>query len=85
MEIDCLRVWIRVSDEERARRIMERENLDFDSALSASRQRNEDDMQRYRILYGIDLDDMTPYNLIVDADSLDADGVFNMVNSRMGA
>ena len=85
MEIDCLRVWVRVSDEERARRIMERENLDFNSALSTSRQRNEDDMQRYRALYGIDLDDMTPYDLIVDADSLDAEGVFKLVNSRIGA
>jgi len=84
MEIDCLRVWVRVSDEERARRIMEREGLDFNSALSASKQRNEDDMQRYMTLYGIDLDDMSPYNLIVDADSLDAEGVFKMVNSRIG-
>jgi len=85
LEIDCLRVWISVSDEERARRIMEREGLDYDTALSASRQRNQDDMLRYRTLYGIDLDDMTPYNMIVEADSIDADQVFNLVNSRIGA
>jgi len=84
LEIECLRVWIRVSDEERARRIVEREGLDYATALSVSRQRNEDDMQRYRVLYGIDLDDMAPYNLIVDADSLDADEVFSLVNSRIG-
>ena len=85
LEIDCLRVWISVSDEERARRIMEREGLDYDTALSASRQRNQDDMLRYRTLYGIDLDDMTPYNMIVEADSIDADEVFRLVNSRVGA
>ena len=42
-------------------------------------------MLRYRTLYGIDLDDMTPYNMIVEADSIDADQVFNLVNSRIGA
>jgi predicted cytidylate kinase len=84
LDIECLKVWIRVSDEERARRIVEREGLDYGTALSVSRQRNEDDMQRYRVLYGIDLDDMAPYNLIVDADSLNADEVFSLVNSRIG-
>ena len=63
---------------------MEREGLDYDTALSASRQRNQDDMLRYRTLYGIDLDDMTPYNMIVEADSIDADEVFRLVNSRVG-
>jgi len=40
-------------------------------------------MERYLKLYGIDLDDMSPYNLVVDADELDADGVFGVVSAAL--
>ena len=39
--------------------------------------------ERYRELYGIDLDDMRPYNLVVDADELDAEGVFAFVSAAL--
>ena len=41
-------------------------------------------MERYRVLYGIDLDDMSPYSLVVDADELDADEVFGVVSTTLG-
>ena len=66
--IDCLRVWVEVSDMERAKRILSREGGDFETVHSASLQRNSDDMARYKVLYDIDLDDMSPYNLIIEAD-----------------
>ena len=41
-------------------------------------------MDRYRELYGIDLDDMSPYTLVVDADELDAEEVFGVVSTVLG-
>jgi len=35
-------------------------------------------------LYGIDLDDTSPYNLVVDADDKDEEEVFDAVNSNLG-
>ena len=47
----------------------------------SSQQRQEDDMDRYSSLYGIDLDDMSPYHLVIDADSKDESEVFNEVDA----
>ena len=36
-----------------------------------------------QILYDIDLDDMSPYSLIIDADSIGADEVLSIVRSKI--
>ena len=81
--IECLRIWIEVSDEERARRIQSREGGNFDDVLESSQRRNSDDMERYQELYGINLEDMSPYNMIIDADNLDALEVLEMVQREL--
>jgi len=40
-------------------------------------------MARYRTLYDIDLNDMTPYSIVVDADEAGADEVFRMVSAEL--
>ena len=82
--LDCLRVWVSVSDEEMARRIQIREGGDLSDRLQESKQRQSDDNQRYKELYGIDMENLTPYNLIVDADDIDADEVFRLVSNELG-
>ena len=82
--LQCLRVWVSVSDEERARRIQNRAGGDYQTCLEFSKQRQSDDMERYRVLYDIDLDNMSPYTLVVDADELDADEVFGVVSTALG-
>ena len=81
--IDCLRVWVEVSDRERANRIMSREGGDFERVHSDSLQRNSDDMARYKILYDIDLDDMSPYNVIIEADDLSPSEVLAIVKGKL--
>lgn len=82
--LNCLRVWINVSERERAKRIQKREGGDFGDCLRKSQNRQRDDMERYSILYGINLDDMSPYNLVVDADEKDEMEVFQAVDSELG-
>ncbi|MBR79578.1 MAG: cytidylate kinase [Euryarchaeota archaeon] len=82
-DIDCLRVWVQVSDHERARRIQMREGGSIDECLERSRQRQSDDMDRYMELYGINLDDMSPYNLVIDADEKDENEVFEIVVNEL--
>ena len=78
--INCHRIWIHTSDEERARRIQTREGGDLETRLGESRKRQSADKARYETLYNIDLDDMTPYSLVVDADNLSAEEVFKIVS-----
>ena len=82
--LNCLRVWVNVSEQERAKRIQKREGGDFDDCLRASQNRQRDDMERYSILYGINLDDMSAYNLVIDADEKDELEVFQAVDSELG-
>ena len=82
--LNCLRVWVNVSEQERAKRIQKREGGDFDDCLRKSQNRQRDDMERYSILYVINLDDMSPYNLVVDADEMDELEVFQAVDSELG-
>ena len=82
--LNCLRVWINVSEQERAKRIQKREGGDFGDCLRKSQNRQRDDMERYSTLYGINLDDMSPYNLVVDADEKDEMEVFQAVDSELG-
>ena len=82
--LDCLRVWVNVSEQERARRIQKREGGDLEDCLRKSQKRQRDDMERYSTLYGINLDDMSPYNLVIDADEKDELEVFREVDSELG-
>ena len=84
MGINCLRVWISVSDEKRARRIQTREGGELEERLLESKQRQDDDNQRYMELYQIDMSDMTPYNLVIDSDEIDANEVFRLVSNELG-
>tara|TARA_B100000700_G_scaffold287645_1_gene343489 strand:+ start:125 stop:679 length:555 start_codon:yes stop_codon:yes gene_type:complete len=83
LAIDCLRVWVNTSDEERARRVQNREGGSFEQRLVESSARQSADKERYRALYDIDLDEMTPYNLVVNADNLTAEEVFSLVKSAI--
>ena len=84
-EVECLRVWIQVSEEVRAARIQKREGGDLEECLQKSSQRQKDDMERYSTLYGINLEDMSPYNLVINADEKDENQVFEIVNSHLGS
>ena len=81
--IECARVWIEVSDDERARRIQKREGGSLQDCLARSKNRQNDDKDRYLQLYGIDLDDLSPYTLVVDADEKDEEEVYNLVSDEL--
>ena len=66
-EVDATRVWIDAAEEERARRVALREHVEAAAALEANRAREASERRRYRTYYGIDLDDRSVYDLVVDS------------------
>ena len=84
LKLNCIKIWLSVSDTERAQRIQNREGGDFSTCLEKSIQRQKDDMDRYKTLYNINLDDLSPYDLIVEADEKNEDEVFQIVNNYLG-
>lgn len=66
-ELDAVRVWIDAEEGERARRVAGREHADQQAALAANRAREASERRRYRTYYGIDLDDLSVYDLVIDS------------------
>lgn len=66
--VDALKVWLSASDETRARRVAERENGDWRKILEDNRERNQSDANRYRDIYGFDLNDTSIYDLTLQTD-----------------
>ena len=66
--VDALKVFLRASDEVRARRVAQREGTDWRAVLQQNRVRQGSDSKRYRDIYGFDLDDTSIYDLVLDSD-----------------
>ena len=79
LELPCLRIWLDVTDEERARRVASRESLSQAEALMANQQRAVVDGERFRILYDLAPEDPVPYTHIIDATSLNASQILEHV------
>ena len=77
--LNCVRAWLDVTDEERARRVANREGLAFDDALAANRIRADVDQERFRLLYDLVPEDPTPYTLVLDATNLNATEILEHV------
>ncbi len=61
-----LRVWLACDDGERARRVASREGRTPNEARRLNDRREASEAQRYRAYYGIDIGDLTIYDLVVD-------------------
>lgn len=61
------KVWIRANSAERAQRVSARDGLSRQDALAANDRREQSEHVRYFRYYGIDLDDVSIYDLVVDS------------------
>ncbi|MCU1370352.1 MAG: cmk [Ilumatobacteraceae bacterium] len=75
----ALRIWIHCDEVERARRVGARDGHDPDEALTANQEREASERQRYQDFYGIDLRDVSIYDLIVDSTSTPPDAVIDQI------
>ena len=77
LDLPILRLWLEVSDEERARRVAEREGLQ--EALDANRERSAVDGERFKLLYDLLPEDPEPYTHVLDATVLNASQILDAV------
>ncbi|TSD16005.1 cytidylate kinase [Haloglomus irregulare] len=69
------RMWLNAPLAVRAQRIAEREDKSVDRAHEETRARAESEAGRYREYYGIDIADLSIYDLVLNTARLDPDGV----------
>ena len=81
LNIDCVRLWIDVSDEIRAQRVVDREGGTVSQALEANAKRSAVDAARFSQLYDIQPQDPEAYTHVLDAGEMSIDEVLSAVSS----
>lgn len=61
-----LKVWLRAPVDVRAARVARREGLGVAAARADLTEREHSEWARYKAAYNIDIDDLSPYHLVVD-------------------
>jgi cytidylate kinase len=61
-----VRIFYNPPLEIRAKRYAEREGVDYETAIESVKRRDEADIKKYKILYGIDSEDLSKYHIIID-------------------
>ena len=77
--LQCPRIWVDVSEEVRAERVVNREGGSIDLQLNLIRERMNSDASRYMQFYGLDINSHVPYTYVIDSDQKDAEEVLRDV------
>jgi len=68
--VEALRVWIGAAAKTRAQRICKREGLRLAKACADTLRRDKDNRRRYLETYGLDLNDLSIYDSVIQTDNL---------------
>ena len=74
-----LKIWLKAPMDIRARRVAGREGLAYGEALSAMKNREQSEHKRYDQYYGINLDDLSIYDLVIDSSRWRENGIVEMI------
>jgi len=79
MENADLKVYLTASDEERARRISKREGGSVEEQLETTRRRDANDTARYKRIYGIDNNDTSVADLVIDTEGKTPEQIVDII------
>ncbi len=83
-QLPALKVWVTCDDAERARRVAERDGGDVEAQRAAMLEREASEADRYRRYYGVDLTDLSVYDLVLDSTSTAPDDLARQVLAAWG-
>jgi cytidylate kinase len=76
-----LKIYLTASFKERVRRIASRESMSFEEAEKETRIREELERDRYIQYYGVDITDLTKYDIIINTSSFNIDTAANILKN----
>lgn len=77
--IPAFKIYLHASPEVRVSRIGVREGESVEAAQEATELREASEAKRYKMYYGIDISDLSVYDLVVDTDRLDPQQVIDTI------
>ena len=82
---EAFTVYLAASPEVRATRIHGREGGSLEEKTAFTRKRDSEDKRRYRELYGIDMDDYSFVNAVIDVEKPKPEEIVELIIDRMKA
>lgn len=77
----ALKVWIKAPVEVRVQRIVGRESTSFEQAMKETLEREASEALRYREIHGIDIRDLSVYDLVIDSSRWDQFQITHILSS----
>jgi predicted cytidylate kinase len=77
--VEAFKVWIDADLSVRSERIAGRDGIEAEEASNGIKRREEVERRRYLSIYGIDLDDLSGYDLVIDSSNLTRDEVLERI------
>jgi len=82
-KIPSFKIWFDCDEDERMRRIVEREGGEERDKKRETRERIESEKRRYEKFYGIYLDDLSIYDMIIDTTSTPPEKIVEMILEKL--
>lgn len=77
---DALKMWLKASAENRARRMSKRDNLPYEESLRVIKKRDKENAALYKRLYGIKFgEDLSVFDFVISTDRLPSEKVREIV------
>ena len=84
-DIPAIRIYLHANRDVRIRRIGLRDNETYEEALIKTAEREASEEKRYMMYYGIDIRDMSVYDIDIDTSCIDPDEVVQIILSGLEA
>jgi cytidylate kinase len=81
----ALKVWVRCDEAERIRRIVDRDGGTLEAQADATWAREQSEQDRYRRYYGVDLGDLSFYDVVLDSTHLLPDALAAKVEEAVAS
>lgn len=78
-----LKIWLKASLDVRARRVAAREGISYEEALKRTKLREESEKKRYMEIYNIDIDNLEPYDVVLNTELWDAEATVEIISNMV--
>lgn len=82
-KIDAFKIWLDCEEKERIRRVVEREGGDIFERKVDTKEREKSEERRYKKFYGIDINNKSIYDLVIDTTSIPPEKVVEKILNKL--
>lgn len=82
-KVDSYKIWLGAATKVRAKRIADREGIPYEKALADMKLRDADNRRRYKLIYGLDVNDRSVYDAVIPTDTLSVDEVVSILLKKL--